>query len=109
MKDIKTGLFIITDLNKRFWAKVNKSGGCWIWTAQNVNGYGRIRINKKLILAHRFVWEMVNGLIPKDLDVLHSCDNPSCVNPKHLWVGTHQDNMDDRDKKGRWKDWHNLK
>ena len=89
------------DLKTRFWAKVKKGDGCWEWQAQNVNGYGRIRINGKLVLSHRVVWEMNNGKIPNGIDILHSCDNPSCVNPKHLWAGTHQENMKDRDNKNR--------
>ena len=100
-KDRKTGRFINENLIKRFFSKVTKSKDCWVWIAQNVNGYGRLRIKGKLKLAHRVIWELKIGRIPKGLDVLHSCDNPSCVNPQHLWLGTHQQNMKDRDKKGR--------
>jgi HNH endonuclease len=86
--------------NERFWSKVDKSAGpdgCWIWTASTVNGYGRL----DHILAHRYSYEQNIRPVPEGLEVLHSCDNPGCVNPRHLWVGTHQDNMTDRNMKGR--------
>lgn len=76
--------------------------GCWLWTKSVDNGgYGGISINGKDFLAHRFSWFLHNGAIPKKLWVLHTCDMPSCVNPDHLYLGTHQDNMDDMVKRGR--------
>src|SRR3990167_8959811 len=85
-----------------FWKKVDKTDTCWNWIAHKLNyGYGGIRLNKKEQRAHRISWELHNGEIPKGLHVIHKCDNPPCVNPDHLWLGTHQDNMRDRSKKGR--------
>ncbi len=77
--------------------------GCWVWTAGGIpDGYGTFPIGgDKRELAHRFSWRLHNGNIPEGMCVLHRCDVPSCVNPHHLFLGTHQDNMADRDKKGR--------
>lgn len=89
-------------LEERFWAKVDKSGGCWLWTAAlNNRGYGQITINNRRVYAHRLSYEMANGPIPKRLEVLHECDTPNCVNPAHLSLGTHLDNMKDMLSKGR--------
>lgn len=77
---------------------------CWPWIA-GLNGkmnYGRFRLGQKRYLAHRFVWMLIKGEIPKGLLVCHKCDNPSCVNPNHLTLGTHKDNNNDRDQKGRF-------
>lgn len=90
-----------------FWKRVDKRGDdeCWPWIGYtNERGYGRIRLNGKpgiLLYAHRLAWEIANGTMAGDLHVCHSCDNPTCVNPKHLWVGTNADNMRDRNSKGR--------
>lgn len=80
--------------------------GCWIWLGKSKSGaskkYGRIKVNGKNIPAHRFSWEIHNGKnVPEGLLVLHRCDNPECVNPDHLMIGTHQDNMNDMKSKGR--------
>lgn len=97
-----------TDLRQidkdRFFAKVclmATSRGCFEWTAYKRQGYGRMGISRRLIDAHRLSWLIHRGEIPEGLDVLHECDNPSCVNPEHLFLGTHTDNMRDRVKKGR--------
>lgn len=89
---------------ERFWAKINKNGPlilksrCWTWTAfKRPNGYGAFRSR----LAHRFSYELHNGAIPKGLCVCHRCDVRDCVNPEHLFLGTHLDNAKDRDHKGR--------
>ena len=84
----------------RFWSKVDKSSNCWNWTAGKSRGYGYINIDGKNIQAHRFSWEYYNGKIPETSGyhgtcVLHHCDNPSCVNPKHLFLGSQRKNMDD--------------
>ena len=92
-------------LEERFWNKVNKDtdNGCWEWTAHlNKKGrYGRIKINGKEKLAHRVSWEMMHGSIPNNMRILHHCDNPRCVNPSHLFIGTQADNMRDAVSKGR--------
>ncbi len=86
----------------RFWSKVNKSDECWVWTrARNPKGYGWFGFRQRLQLAHRVSWMLAFGDIPEGLDVLHSCDNPPCVRPEHLFLGTHGDNNADRHAKGR--------
>ena len=78
--------------------------GCWIWLKCIMRtGYGVIGIDHKTILAHRASWIAFRGPIPDGLYVLHHCDNRPCVNPDHLFLGTHMDNMIDRDTKGRNK------
>jgi hypothetical protein len=81
-----------------FWNKVNKTSGCWIWTAANKDGYGRYSNSG---YAHRISWEMHFGKIPAGMFVCHKCDNPPCVNPDHLFLGTNQDNVNDMRAKGR--------
>lgn len=90
----------------RLWGKVDKSPGpdkCWPWLAlRDRYGYGLTVWNKKVGLAHRYIWEVHHGQpIPEGMHLLHSCDNPGCVNPAHLVLGTHQDNMVDKLAKGR--------
>lgn len=86
----------------RFWFHVRKSESCWHWCGPvyGNNGYGRFMYDNRIIPAHRFSWLLHKGCAA-DLDVLHSCDNPLCVNPAHLSTGTHADNMRDRNRKGR--------
>ena len=80
--------------------------GCWVWqmksrTGSN-RGYGRITVNKKIIPAHRYSWSLFNNSeVPSGKLVMHKCDNPICVNPYHLEIGTHQDNMNDMKMKNR--------
>jgi hypothetical protein len=87
----------------RFWSKVpNRTPGqCWNFTGFCGKGYGQFSVSKVPIRAHRFSWELEHGPIPDSLRVLHSCDNPSCVNPEHLFLGTDKDNQHDAIKKGR--------
>lgn len=93
---------ISDDVVKRFWTKVNKSDGCWEWTAATWGkGYGALGIDKHSYSAHRISYQMARGPIPDGLWVLHTCDNPKCVRPDHLWLGTNQDNMTDCLRKGR--------
>lgn len=80
------------------------NSGCWLWTgAVNPHGYGQITIDGQTVRAHRVSYEAYKGKIPGRSHVLHKCDIPSCVNPEHLFLGTHQDNMRDMKAKGRHK------
>jgi len=83
-------------------AQVNTETGCWEWAGWKVLGYGRIQCGKKTsVLAHRIAWMLFCGEIPTGQCVLHRCDNPACVNPAHLFLGTKGDNNKDRSAKGR--------
>lgn len=94
---------------KRFWSNVKKTRGCWWWVgAKFSNGYGRFWASKEY-LAHRASWLLINGSVPKGLHVLHHCDNPSCVRPEHLFLGTQKDNMIDMRIKGRGDKHHYRK
>lgn len=89
---------------ERFWQKVNKTENCWEWTAQIVFGYGKFRLEPRPAPprhAHRVSYEWAYGPIPKGLLVCHHCDNPRCVRPDHLFLGTHKDNTEDMMSKGR--------
>lgn len=92
-------------IEQRFFAKVLKTESCWNWQATKVpRGYGilgRGRGSRKYIYAHRFSYQYHVGEIPEGISVLHKCDNPSCVNPKHLFLGTQLENMKDMRKKNR--------
>jgi hypothetical protein len=88
----------------RFWEKIDKSGECWVWTTRNVDrfGYGRFYVHGQgPVLAHRWSYEAAYGPVPVGIRVLHRCDNPPCVRPDHLFLGTDSDNVEDMDKKGR--------
>lgn len=76
--------------------------GCWFWIAAVIGrGYGQFRYQGRLWVAHRVSWELAYGPVPAELWVLHKCDQPCCVNPEHLFLGTHDDNMDDMVRKAR--------
>ncbi len=91
-------------LVQRFWEKVQKTDGCWIWTGATTQGYGVIRAegpSRAMIRAPRLSYEIHVGPIPKGKHILHHCDNPPCTNPEHLFVGTSKDNAEDMVRKGR--------
>jgi hypothetical protein len=90
-------------LEERFFSKVNKiENGCWEWiTGKSRDGYGVFSYNNKDFRAHRLSYELHFGNIENGLCVCHKCDNPSCVNPEHLFLGSHKQNMEDKANKGR--------
>src|SRR5574340_735548 len=93
-------------LHDRFWSKVDKSGECWTWKgAHGPSGHGQFRIEGKYGKcrgAHRVAWLLTYGVLPPDnMEVMHACDNPACVRPDHLSLGTHRENMADMVSKGR--------
>ena len=85
---------------------VDDKGSCWLWNrSKDSCGYGTIRVCEKNKKASRFSWEIKNGRnIPVGLEILHSCDTPACVNPDHLRLGTHKENMEDMVRRGRRAD-----
>jgi len=92
------------DPNKRFDVKwrFDSVTGCYNWIASvERKGYGKFKVAGRFLPAHRWAWERKNGPIPPGMLACHRCDNPRCVNPDHIFLGTHQDNVDDMIKKGR--------
>jgi len=105
----KTGKFIKAQTNEeKFWEKVNiRNNGCWEWLAQkDKDGYGTFMLSsnkgQKRTRAHRYSWVLHFGDVPKEKFVLHKCDNPPCINPNHLFLGTAKDNTQDMVKKHRY-------
>jgi hypothetical protein len=110
MQDKSTGRFLpgrTRPVAERFWTKVNKTDSCWLWTASFVRtGYGQFAMwaegKMHMVAAHRMAWILTNGPIPPDMAVMHViCDNPPCVRPEHLALGTIADNNADMYAKGR--------
>jgi HNH endonuclease len=94
----------IETLQKDFWQRVDVRGpdDCWTWRkGKNGSGYGVLYIHRKSINAQRIAYQLHYGVDPGDREVCHTCDNPPCCNPYHLFLGTHADNMRDREAKGR--------
>lgn len=86
----------------RFYCSFEQSGDCWLWDGHiNDKGYGVFCMNGRKESAHRAAWLLLRGPIHDGLHVLHRCDVRNCVNPDHLWLGTHRDNMRDMSAKGR--------
>lgn len=103
MPSILRNSLTLQDIN-RFWSKVSQSSGdnCWLWLAStNREGYGYFYFNYAMFKAHRVSWIIAYGDIAPGMLILHRCDNPSCVNPSHLFSGTNQDNTNDKKAKGR--------
>lgn len=93
-----------TNAPEDFWDRVaiKSPQECWEWTGCILSdGYGQTRMNMKKYRTHRLAYQLTYGSIPDKLQVLHTCDNPKCCNPKHLWTGTTQDNTQDKIIKGR--------
>lgn len=88
-----------------FWKRIRRDapGSCWPWLGRSVDkdGYGLIKFRSEHLRTHRLAWCLTFGVIPDDLHVLHTCDNPPCCNPNHLFLGTELDNARDRQAKGR--------
>lgn len=102
------GVWPRPSMEERFWRRVQKTDSCWTWVGSlDGHGYGQIRasgprdVTLMILRAHRYSYELHVGPIPEGLNVCHHCDNPRCVRPDHLFVGTARDNAIDMVRKGR--------
>lgn len=92
---------------KVFWSQVEKTETCWLWRGNVLDirnpkkHYGSIEWKGKRLFTHRLAWQITHGEIPTGFQVLHFCDTPRCVNPFHLFLGTHKENLEDCTRKGR--------
>lgn len=94
--------FKTNKVEDRFFEKVTKTDSCWLWHRVPLGKrYGQFRLGSKMIPAHRASWMLHNGKIPQGLYIRHKCDNPICVNPEHLELGTQKDNMNDMTSRKR--------
>jgi hypothetical protein len=97
------GVYRRPSVRERFWAKVSRTDGCWLWTGRLFGGgYGSLRVDGRRLLAHRVSWMLHFGEAPDDMCVCHRCDVRHCINPEHLFLGTHQANTLDAVAKGRF-------
>lgn len=100
--DLKLWLPVHATPEQRFWLKVAKTDTCWSWTAARLpHGYGLFYANSQKVLAHRFSYELHYGPIPPGFNIRHRCDNPPCIRPDHLALGTQADNVTDMIQRGR--------
>lgn len=88
---------------ERFWAKVNKTDSCWLWTASTRMGYGAFKLRGTVFDSHRLIWLMANGPLDDGYEVCHKCNNRLCVRLDHLYAGTRSDNMQDSLKAGTFR------
>lgn len=102
---IKAGTHVVgtrLSATEKFWRQVNKATGCWLWMGYlSPQGYGVFKLGESRCRAHRYAWILTHGDIPEGRLVCHHCDNPTCVNPSHLFLGSHKDNIRDAISKGR--------
>lgn len=94
----------MSDLADLYFAKIEPdlNSGCWLWAGSiGTRGYARIAVGGREVAGHRLGWEIHNGPIPEGLFACHRCDTPACVNPRHIFLGTNQQNTADRDSKNR--------
>jgi hypothetical protein len=101
----RDAMFLLTPVQEaRFWSKVSigDPDECWPWLGcRNKKGYGVVRVNRWDLTSHRVSFTLSYGIILSDTNVCHSCDNPPCCNPEHLFLGSHEDNQHDKMEKGR--------